>query len=539
MAEGPRSDGGKHPCQRRVHRRPRLRRRPDRRHLRRAGAEEERICRADGLGDLDVRAVLRAHDEAAVHDKLHVPGAARLRPRRRNVLAHVARGHDHLREAHVIVGQEDHLQQVANPRVRVHCRGDAADQVDDALRHGVPARGLAREDDGPRHHLRPLAVRRAQYDVVPVYDAQDVEELPLVLVYALHVDVEQHVRVQLHAARLAHDLRQPRLVAHLNPAPLGLERGVAGEPAELGEPVEADDPVGAAHGAADEVAQGRVRGQEPPPRAHAVRHVAEAVRVHLVEVREELRAEQTGVDLRDAVHGVRPHEAQHGHPHHLWARLLDDAHALLPLHVAGPLALHLLQVPVVDLVDDLHVPGEQPLHQGHWPTLQRLRECRVVGEADRLPRYVPRLNPRQALAVDEEAHELGDADGRVRVVELHAHLAGQLPPLPRPLLEPPQDVLQRGAHEEVLLLEPQLLAHVRVVDGVQHAADALSAPLRLDRLVEVPGVEAREVELRARAAAPQPQVVRVVRPVAGHGHVVCNRQDHLPALPPEHHVPGL
>jgi len=42
-------------------------------------------------------------------------------------------------------------------------------------------------------------------------------------------------------------------------------------------------------------------------------------------------------------------------------------------------------------------------------------------------------------------------------------------------LEAPDDVAQRRGDEEVLLLQAQLLARVRVVGGVQHVRDRLGA----------------------------------------------------------------
>ena len=55
-------------------------------HLVRGRAEDEHVVGADLLGDLDVGAVHRADDQAAVHLELHVAGARRLGAGRRDVL---------------------------------------------------------------------------------------------------------------------------------------------------------------------------------------------------------------------------------------------------------------------------------------------------------------------------------------------------------------------------------------------------------------------------------------------------------------------
>lgn len=50
-----------------------------------------------------------------------------------------------------------------------------------------------------------------------------------------------------------------------------------------------------------------------------------------------------------------------------------------------------VEVVLVDLVDDLQVPGQQGLQQLHGPALQSLRQHRVVGVGEGAPRQVPGL----------------------------------------------------------------------------------------------------------------------------------------------------
>ena len=51
--------------------------------------------------------------------------------------------------------------------------------------------------------------------------------------------------------------------------------------------------------------------------------------------------------------------------------------------VYGMRTTHLQEAPV-DVVDDLHVPREQLLHEGHRPLLQCLGQHRVVCEGEHL-----------------------------------------------------------------------------------------------------------------------------------------------------------
>ena len=76
-----------------------------------------------------------------------------------------------------------------------------------------------------------------------------------------------------------------------------------------------------------------------------------------------------------------------------------------------------------------------------------------------------------------------------------------------------QDVLQRTRHEEVLLQEPQPLAHFGLVVGVEHLGDGLGAHLVLDRSVVVAGVERVQLERLDRPGPPQRQHVARVHAV--------------------------
>ena len=78
------------------------------------------------------------------------------------------------------------------------------------------------------------------------------------------------------------------------------------------------------------------------------------------------------------------------------------------------------------------------------------------------------------MLVDQQAHELGHGDRRMRVVHLDRELLVEA--LRRNLLpaHDAQHVLQRARHEEVLLLEPQLLALDLLVVRIQDLGQVLA-----------------------------------------------------------------
>jgi hypothetical protein len=99
------------------------------------------------------------------------------------------------------------------------------------------------------------------------------------------------------------------------------------------------------------------------------------------------------------------------------------------------------------------------------------------------------------------------------------------------LLVAAQDVLQRGGDEEVLLLEPQLLALKDVVSGVEHPGDVLGAGLGLDGPFIVAAIEVAQIELVRGLGRPQAQRVDGAVLVARNGRVVGQGQHVLGVYP--------
>ena len=87
--------------------------------------------------------------------------------------------------------------------------------------------------------------------------------------------------------------------------------------------------------------------------------------------------------------------------------------------------------------------------------------------------------------VDQQPHQFGHGDRGMGVVELDGELLVEA--LGRDLLhaDDAQHVLQRAGDEEVLLLEPQLLALDLLVVRIEHLGDVLRGHLLVHRAVIV------------------------------------------------------
>ena len=79
------------------------------------------------------------------------------------------------------------------------------------------------------------------------------------------------------------------------------------------------------------------------------------------------------------------------------------------------------------------------------------------------------------MDIDEDAHQLGDGDRRVGVVELDRDLVGEAARIAELLDVAADEVLQRGRGEEELLAEAEFLAGCRIGGGIEHAGDGFGA----------------------------------------------------------------
>ena len=148
---------------------------------------------------------------------------------------------------------------------------------------------------------------------------------------------------------------------------------------------------------------------------------------------------------------------------------LDDAHALPARVVSGVPAADVVEKAPVDLVDDLEMPRHEQLEQFDRPLFKRFRKQRVIGIRERTNGEVPGFVPAEVCLVEQDPHQLGDGERRVRVVELNGDMIGQLGPTDVAFAKARQDVLQRAADQEVFLQEPQAPARLGGIVWIQHA----------------------------------------------------------------------
>ena len=189
-------------------------------------------------------------------------------------------------------------------------------------------------------------------------------------------------------------------------------------------------------------------------------------------------------------------------------------------------AAYLLQMAAVDLVDD-HVDArqERPEHVNP-PRLERLGHDRVIRVRDRVARDRPRILPRQRLVIDEDAHELCDAECRVGIVDVDADLLAEVIDAHARLLVVTDNALYPGRDEEVLLNKAHAPSLKRAVVRIEIARDGLDKAAVVIALLDLLlGQHAVIREIAVDLRVPHAQRVDRCIVVADDRHIVRDCHD--------------
>ena len=177
---------------------------------------------------------------------------------------------------------------------------------------------------------------------------------------------------------------------------------------------------------------------------------------------------------------------------------------------------------MVDLVDDLELARQQLLKVVQRPLLKRLGKQRVVGVGQGASRQIPGLIPPQLRVVEQDAHQFGDREGGMRIVELDRRLVRQGAPVSIVAPETPHEIGERAGNKEILLHEAQALPHFGGVIRIEHAGHGVRSDAPDERADKVARAELLKVETIVRRGAPQTQAVDGLTAEADHGPVVRN-----------------
>ena len=352
--------------------------------------------------------------------------------------------------------------------------------MDDVLRDSVGRRRLATKDDGDGV-LRSVAV--LDIEVLP----DDVERehlLALVLVDALDLDVDDGVGGNGHALLERHELAHDGLGLDLGGGQALKNVLVVGELGEFTQ-IAGAAPVGADH-IVEQAGERGVGPMDPTAEGDAVGLVGELLGIDLVERMKLGVLQDLGVEGGYAVDGEAKVDVHVGHVDGVV--LVDDGDARVI--VLGLRDLIELDDNVGDGRGDLLQAGERPL-------LERLGKNRVVSVSDHGAYDGHGLVKLDAMLSGEQANELGDDHGGVRVVDLDNGVIGQIVQVAAALDGLVDQELGGVAHHEVFLVDAKQAALLVGIVGVEEQGEVLGDL----GLVEVDGaagdqavVDARQVE---------------------------------------------
>ena len=234
---------------------------------------------------------------------------------------------------------------------------------------------------------------------------------------------------------------------------------------------------------------------------------------------EDALLDDLAVQLGHAVDGVAHIAADVGHAH---LAVAQDGHVVDLALVAGESLFKVGPAAAVHLLHDGEDTGQGGAEDVDVPLLQRLAHHGVVGVGKGAPADVEGFVPAVAALVQQNAHEFGDGQGGMGVVQLDGRLFGQgvqAAELGQVVLA---DVADGSGRQEVLLAQAQDLALHVVVVGVEDLADEFRRGVLADGVAVLAGVEALHVEIGG-LGLPQAQlghalpVVALDIHVAGHG----------------------
>ena len=181
------------------------------------------------------------------------------------------------------------------------------DELDRLFCHPVFRGGLPRKNTRPWDGQRRLVCDHTQ---IHRDDVQHIEGLPFVFMDAFDVNIKERVRADNDSGSIPNDLGQAELVGPLNRHEVLLEPGIVGigfEPPEL---VQIGDPA-IPNGRCDEIGQLRIGLQEPTA-WRSISFVVKALRPQLIEVWHQRGLHQSGMEFRDPIDGMAPHNGEIG-----------------------------------------------------------------------------------------------------------------------------------------------------------------------------------------------------------------------------------
>ena len=275
-----------------------------------------------------------------------------------------------------------------------------------------------------------------------------VQKLALILVQTLDLHIEDRIGIEHDALRLFDISGKVDLVGALDLAETVEHGGVVRVGFEPFERLGVQQVLVSARERAHQLVEPRIDLREPAAVVDAVRHVLELLRLHGALVLKDIVAQNVGMQ---GAHAVDGHAAGDAQVRHADLTVPDDGQ-LTRFGGVVVVILDFFLIAARDLRQNRPDTRQERLHQLLRPALERLGEHRVVRVGDGVGRDVPCRVPVEPRVVHQDAHELGNDERGMGVVDLDDVLFMEVRRRAVDLDVLAHDGLHRGRNEEILLL---------------------------------------------------------------------------------------
>mmetsp|Transcript_32108 Transcript_32108/g.44513 ORF Transcript_32108/g.44513 Transcript_32108/m.44513 type:complete len:211 (-) Transcript_32108:1912-2544(-) len=153
--------------------------------------KDETIFLSNLFPDLNVGSIHGSNEKSSIHGKLHVRGARGLGTGSRNLLRELSSRNYYFSSGHVIVGNEDNLQEVTNIRIVVDLGSNSVDKFDDLFGHGITCSSLASNHHDLWCQLGFLIWGHGLDLGVRVNTPNNIQQLALVFVNSFDLDIKE------------------------------------------------------------------------------------------------------------------------------------------------------------------------------------------------------------------------------------------------------------------------------------------------------------------------------------------------------------
>ena len=172
-----------------------------------------------------------------------------------------------------------------------------------------------------------------------------------------------------------------------------------------------------------------------------------------------------GMEFGNAVDGMRTDNAQISHS---YLSVCDNSHAGNSVPISGIEIPHISAETAVNLFD-YHIKARKTKFENILvPAFKRFGHNRMVCIRNGLFHNVPRIFPRIRINIHEYTHKFGNADRRVRVVDMDSDLFTEIAERAVHGKMIRDYALKRRGNKEILLAQTQHFALGRCVCGIKN-----------------------------------------------------------------------